>query len=112
MTQQKPSSSLSPKSGSLLQEIARKAAEETYEAAGKMLSTSDPGLLNLYHGRFEAIFLRALHSVAQPLEEKLRLIGNLNHSLKQLKGVAIERNVAIRCLESAQARIKELEAER
>ena len=75
---QKPSSSLSPKSGGL-QEIARKAAEEINNYG----ETDFSNFTEDYRKGFEAIILRALQSVAQPLEEerdqwKRRAIENEN----------------------------------
>src|ERR1017187_2048534 len=75
---QKPSSSLSPKSGGL-QEIARKAAEEINNYG----ETDFSNFTEDYRKGFEAIILRPLQSVAQPLEEerdqwKRRAIENEN----------------------------------
>jgi hypothetical protein len=74
MTQPTSSSSLSPKSGGL-QEIARKAALDYYDHFPMPKPVPDWCAKAL-----EPFILRAIQSVAQPLEEKIKILeGNKDH---------------------------------
>ena len=84
MTQQKPSSSLSPKSGGL-QEIARKAASDCAQRLLPIFSMDTKYYRDKNEKDIYSFILRALQSVAQPQAERLAIaIKGLETALDEL----------------------------